>query len=62
MTNVKQSNSDNNKGKEPKDLPQGRAIIPKDALVWIIAAQHHPWQYYDSLNFDKIKKQWKNWS
>jgi len=25
MAKAKQSNSDNNKGKEPKDLPQGRA-------------------------------------
>jgi len=33
MRKAKKSNSDNNKGKEPKDLPQGRAIIPKDALV-----------------------------
>ena len=29
MANAKQSNSDNNKGKEPKDLPQGRAITPR---------------------------------
>jgi hypothetical protein len=33
MKKAKQSNSDKNKSKNPDNLPQGRAIIPKDALV-----------------------------